>query len=111
MLELRHARKPRTQLSRNGFFGNSRISLVESLSNAEHRSQPASLDSRTFQRALLVFFPEDVASLRVPDQYEPRSSVAGNRNRDLASECALIFPVDILHAEQDVSSIAKCSCN
>src|SRR6266550_2909098 len=97
MLELCHPREASSKLSRYSFLGNAGISLVESFSNAEHRSQSAALDCGTFQRALLIFFAEDVSPLRVPDQNEPGSSVARNWNRGLTGKSTLIFPMHILH--------------
>ena len=95
-------REPVAELLRHECLGLSRLPLLDRFPDAKHERQFGAGRGKTFLRALGIGFSEDVSSFRVAYEHNPSAGVFGHRRRDLSGEGALLCPMNVLHAGEDV---------
>src|SRR6185437_5839714 len=95
------------ELSHHDGLRDAALVLVQALAHAEERSETGAGDGRAFARGHLIGRAKELTSLRVADQRDGRPAVARHEQRGLAREGALLFPVHVLHAYQNVRAIAR----
>src|SRR5687767_230860 len=80
------------------------MTLVEQLPNTNNRDELVTECGDDFQAYLVIGFTEQVPPLRVTDERVRRARVARMARAGFSRKRAVIFPMDILHAELYVRS-------
>ena len=91
-----------TKLPQHDLSGLARLALRQRLADADQRRKSGTNGGRGLLPRLLVGLAEHVPPLGVTDEHVPRAGGARDGRGVLAGERALVFPVDVLHAELDV---------